>query len=60
MMEEFEERADNCVYLMRNFEGEEIRQIKWFSDEEADIRKKNALTAILGTDFYVYDSEVCI
>lgn len=59
MMEEFEERADNCVYLMRNFEGEEIRQIKWFSDEEADIRKKNALTAILGTDFYVYDSEFC-
>ena len=59
MMDDFSDRCDNCIYLLRNFESEEIRQAKWLDPEKAEDKKKNVLMAVLGTDYYTYDSEVC-
>ena len=50
------ELCDNCIYIMRNIEGEDTRQVKFF--ETADEKKINLLKAVLGLDFYVYENEV--
>ena len=58
MMDDFEDRCDNCIYLLRNFESEEVRQTKWLNPKKANEKMKNALTAIIGSDYYTYDGEV--
>jgi len=56
MMDCFGDRCDNCMYMLRNMEGEETRQVSFFTDN-VDEKKKNVLTAIVGYDYYLYDSE---
>lgn len=56
MMENFNERCDNCIYAMRNIESEEIRNDKWF--RKADDKKKNILAGVLGMEYFLYETEV--
>lgn len=58
MMEKLEERCDNCVYALGNFESEDSRQTKWFDPKKADEKKKNMLVAVLGLEYFLYDKEV--
>ena len=58
MMEAFEDRCDNCVYIMRNMESEEARQTKFFRKDDKDEKKKNVLAALVGMEYFLYDSEV--
>lgn len=59
MMEKLEERCDNCVYALGNFESEDSRQTKWFDPKKADEKKKNMLVAVLGLEYFLYDKELC-
>lgn len=58
MMEDFEERCENCIYAMRNIESEEIRHDKWLS--KADEKKKNVLAGVVGMEYFLYETEVCL
>ena len=58
MLESFEERCDNCLYSMRNMEGEEARQEIWFDLDTVEEKKRNMLAAVLGMDFFTYEGEV--
>lgn len=57
-MEDFDDRTDNCVYLMHAMETEEIRHGQWL---ESGIDNKKAwciIAAILGTEFGDNEDEV--
>ena len=58
MMEAFEDWCDNCVYIMRNMESEEARQTKFVREDNKDEKKKNVLAAVIGMEYFLYDSEV--
>ena len=58
MLENFEERCDNCLYTMRNMESEEVRQDRWFDPSEAENKKREMLAAVLGLDYFTYETEV--
>ena len=60
MMEGFDERADNCVYLMRTMETEEIRHKQWLEGSETSRKTWCVIAAILGLDFVDYETEVMI
>ena len=55
-LEDLSNGCDNCTYLMRNMEVEELRQNKFF-DQEDEI-KKAMLVAVLGLDFFTSEVEV--
>ena len=58
MMERFEDQCDNVMYLMRNMEGEEIRQEKWLDPDKVEEKQAKVIVSILGLDYLQYESEV--
>nr|XP_047143727.1 uncharacterized protein LOC100197078 [Hydra vulgaris] len=54
---DLESGCDNCTYVLRNMEADELRQKKFF--EEEDELKKELLVAVLGLDFYTSEVEFC-
>ncbi|XP_065658368.1 uncharacterized protein LOC100211692 isoform X4 [Hydra vulgaris] len=53
----FSELCDNCIYMMRNIENENLRHIKFF--ESADKKKKNLLKTVLNSDLLIYENDLC-
>ena len=58
MMEKLTDDCENCLYMMRNMESEETRQAKFFDQNSLDEKKTNVLTAIVGMEYFQYDSDV--
>ena len=58
LVEGLEECCDSCIYIIRNMEGEEHRQARFF--EKEDLKKNIMLIAILGLDFFTSESEVSL
>ena len=58
MMEKLTDDCENCLYMMRNMESEETRQAKFFDQNSLDEKKTNVLTAVVGMEYFQYDSEV--
>jgi len=56
MMDSFVDRCDNCMYVLRNMAAEQTRQGMFFT-ENIDEKKKEMLTAVIGVDYYLYDTE---
>ena len=56
LIEGFENICDNCIYIMRNMEAEEIRQRKFF-DQENKV-KTDLLVGVIGLDFFSTEAEV--
>ena len=52
MMEAFEDRCDNWVYIMRYMENEEARQTNFFPAKMIRM-KKNVLAAVEWNTFYM-------
>ena len=58
MMEDFDETSDNCEYLMRAMETEEIRQAQWLESKLFDRKSWCIFIGVLGLGFVDTEGEV--
>ena len=58
MMDDFEEVADNCEYLMRTMETEEIRQSQWLASQRDVHKSWCVLMGVLGQDTLKEEGQV--
>ena len=57
-MRGFEETSDNCEYLMRAMETEEIRQSQWLGSKRMDQKAWCVIVGVLGLQFVELEGEV--
>ena len=57
-MASMEKCSEDCIYLMRGMEGEELIQQQWLFNETSNKRLWCLLVGVLGTDILRYESDV--